>query len=149
MKKIHFLGFVLFFLSSCASSVVFTGDSEISKKNIIKFSTHLETVVEQHQMPHFIDHVEPNYKAEQLVGMMENDSVRFVNEFFCGNSTEDQFICPDFDKIISMDLTEIKQESSGIYKLTYKIVNTMGILLNVEVFLNTKQEKYTLYSAVG
>ncbi len=149
MKNIYLVGLSVFLLVGCASPVVFTGDSEVSKKNILKFSEHIESVVELHQSAHFIDHVELNYKQEQLVEMLQNDSTRFVNEFFCGNSTEGQFICPDFDKIVSIDLTTINQESSGIYKLTYKIVNTMGIIINAEVFLNTKLEKYTMYSAVG
>ena len=149
MKQLAMLT-ILFSFLGCASTVLYEGENEEkSKRDILKFSEHLESVVEQHHAPHFITHVEAKYKTEQLVENIKNDSTQFVNEFFCGKSTEGQFMCFDFDKIVSIDLIKIKQDKNGIFILNYKLVNAMGLIIDSEVFLDTNKEKFFLYSAIG
>ncbi|MFK8037665.1 MAG: hypothetical protein AB8B74_05200 [Crocinitomicaceae bacterium] len=136
-------------LLSCGSSVVYEGDTAHNKKNIIKFSKHIETYIERHVVDHFLEHVEPTYKADQLTQMLKSDTTQFVNEFFCGKNSDMKYVCVDFNKIKSIDIVEIIPQKGEIYKLKYLIVNEENQEITSEVFLFTDQKVYQLYSAVG
>lgn len=136
-------------LLSCGGSVVYNGDTTDNKKNIIKFSKHIETYIERHVIGHFLEHVEPNYKKDQLTQMLKSDTTQFVNEFFCGKNSEMKHTCVDFNKIKSIDIIEIIPQKGETYKLRYLIVNENGEEIISEVFLFTDQKVYQLFSAVG
>ncbi|MFK8044252.1 MAG: hypothetical protein AB8B72_02065 [Crocinitomicaceae bacterium] len=149
MNKLLTLLSIPLIISSCGHSVVYEGDTAANKKNIIKFSKHIETYIEQHVVDHFLSHVEPTYKTDQLGIALKNDTTQFINEFFCGKDLNAKFTCVDFDKIKSIDLIEIMPMKNDSYVLRYLIINDKDEELISEVYLFTDQKVYQLYSAVG
>jgi hypothetical protein len=136
-------------LLSCSNSIVYEGDTAHNKKNIIKFSKHIETYIEQHVVEHFLEHIEPRYKTDQLGTALKNDTTQFVNEFFCGKNQDVKFTCVDFNNIKTIDLLEITPQKDETYMLRYVIVNEKNEEIIADVFLYTDQKVYYLYSAVG
>lgn len=148
MKAVLTLAIVGFLLS-CGSGVVYEGDTTNNKKTIIKFSKHIETYIERHVVEHFLEHVEPTYKADQLGTALNSDTTQFVNEFFCGKGTDMKFKCVDFNKIKTIDLIEITPQKNDTYMLRYIIVNDDNEEIISDVFLFTDQKVFHLFSAVG
>ena len=148
MKAILSLAIITVLLS-CGSSIVYNGDTDYNKKNIIQFSKHIETYIERHVVKHFLEHVEPNYKTDQLATALKSDTTQFVNEFFCGKNNDMKFTCVDFNDIKSIDLLEITAQKNDTYILRYVIVNGKDEEIIADVFLFTDQKVYQLFSAVG
>ncbi len=149
MKTTLTLFLLTLLVVGCINSVVYEGDSANNKKNIVKFSKHIETYIERHVVSHFLEHVEPIYKKDQLSTALNGDTTQFVNEFFCGQDTSMTFKCVNFNEIKSIDLIEIIPEKNQTYRLKYKIVNEGNNKIISEVFLFTDTRLYQLYSAVG
>lgn len=148
MKTILTLSIVAV-LMSCGNKIIYQGDTANNKKNIIKFSKHIESHIENHGVTHFLTHVEPTYKKDQLGIALKNDTTQFVNEFFCGKNTASKHNCMAFNSIESIDLMEIIPQNTDTYILRYLIVNDQQEQITSEVFLFTDQKLYQLYSAAG
>lgn len=137
------------FLLSCGHSIVYDGDTTHNKKNIVKFSKHIETYIERHVVGHFLEHVEPTYKTDQLGVALKSDTTQFVNEFFCGKNKAMKFTCVKFDEIKTIDLLGITPQKNDTYLLRYFITTTTEEEVISDVFLFTDRKVYQLFSAVG
>lgn len=136
-------------LVACQNQVVFEGDKSKQKKEIVKFSRHIEKVVVFHEAEHFIKHFDPAYTKEQLEGNLKGNSEQFLNEIFCGKNEAAEFKCLKFDQIKTMDLVEIIDMKEDRYTLKYKLSDEEGQSVTAEIFIKKNETSFYLYSAVG
>ena len=136
-----------FLLIGCNSNVVYTGNDGL-RAEVIRFSKHVQKVISLGQTDHFLKHVKPDYLQEQLVTNLKGDTTQFINEFFCGKLSN-KYTCMPFQTIMKMQLLEINGDKNNVFKVKYHIENEERNCMVSEVFIQKKNDKYYIFSAVG
>jgi hypothetical protein len=119
----YFLSFIItcFLISSFSFNVSADSNGKKPTKLLKKFASR----VESHDINGIMALLDGSYKQVQLVGLNQNDTIKFINELFCGYSTSDNktFKCAKISDIKKCTFMRIGKFDSETNSPAYASVN--------------------------